>query len=92
MTNSNIDKASAIIVLLLAKRAADATLCPSEAARALAAENRSMEWRTAMPVVHAAVDGLLDNGDVLLSWKGEPLKARSGPYRIALSNEVSRER
>ena len=81
-----------MILSLLANRAADATLCPSEAARALAVENRSMEWRTAMPVVHAAVDGLLDNGDVLLSWQGEPLKTRSGPYRIALSNEVPRDR
>ena len=92
MINDDIERASAIIVSLLANRATEATLCPSEVARALAAENRSMEWRTVMPVVHAAVDGVLDNGDVLLSWKGEPLKARSGPYRIALSNEVSRER
>lgn len=40
-------------------------------------------WRDAMPQVHAAIDALLSEGLVSLSWKGEPLKARAGPYRIA---------
>lgn len=92
MINSDIERAGAIIVSLLANRAADATICPSEAARALAVENRSTEWRTAMPVIHAAVDGLLPNGAVRLSWIGKTLKCRSGPYRIALGSEVPRER
>ena len=92
MINPDIERARATILLLLDNRAADATLCPSELARALAVENKSMEWRAAMPAVHAAVDALLGNGAVRLSWKGEPLTTRSGPYRIALGSEVPRER
>lgn len=71
---------------LLTRRAAGATICPSEVARALAAEAgdkpAAMNWRDAMPVVHAAVDRLVREGAVQLSWKGELLKSRVGPYRI----------
>ncbi len=88
MTGSGVEKASAMIVSLLAKRAADATLCPSEVARAMALENHSGEWRTAMPLVHEAVDGLLHTGAVRLSWKGKPLETRTGPYRIILGKGV----
>lgn len=35
-----------------------------------------------MPAVHAAVDRLLDDGLVRLSWKGRALAVRAGPYRI----------
>ncbi|WP_076069715.1 DUF3253 domain-containing protein [Sphingomonas montana] len=63
---------------LLAHRAPDATICPSEVARAIATD-----WRGAMPAVHAAIDGLVRDGLVQLSWKGRPLETRSGPYRIA---------
>ncbi len=62
---------------LLAERAAGATICPSEVARAIAPD-----WRGAMPAVHAAVDTLVRDGSVQLSWKGKPLATRSGPYRI----------
>jgi hypothetical protein len=62
---------------LLARRAPDATICPSEVARAIAPD-----WRGAMPSVHAAIDGLVRDEMVRLSWKGLPLAARSGPYRI----------
>jgi hypothetical protein len=62
---------------LLAHRAPDATICPSEVARAIAPD-----WRDGMPAVHAAIDGLVRDGLVQLSWKGRPLSTRSGPYRI----------
>ena len=62
---------------LLARRAPDATICPSEVARAIAPD-----WRGAMPAVHAAIDGLVRDGLVRLSWKGRSLSTRSGPYRI----------
>ncbi len=62
---------------LLARRTPDATICPSEVARAIAPN-----WRGAMPAVHAAIDGLVRDGLVRLSWKGQSLPARSGPYRI----------
>jgi hypothetical protein len=67
---------------LLAARAADATICPSEVARALAAAAGEPDWRGAMPAVHAAVDGLAAEGLVRLSWKGAAMAVREGPYRI----------
>lgn len=66
---------------LLAARAEDATVCPSEIARVVAGDDGA--WREAMPQVHAAVDVLVDEGAVRLSWKGRPLAMRAGPYRIA---------
>jgi len=66
---------------LLAARAEDATVCPSEVARVVAGEDGA--WREAMPDVHAAVDAMLNEGAVRLSWKGRPLTMRAGPYRIA---------
>ena len=62
---------------LLARRGPGATICPSEVARAIASD-----WRGAMPAVHAAIDGLVRDGLVRLSWKGKTLATRSGPYRI----------
>lgn len=71
---------------LLAIRGAEATFCPSEVARALTPgtgpQLTTEDWRSAMPAVHAAVDALLAEGLVRLSWKGKPLTTRAGPYRI----------
>ena len=66
-----------VTLALLARRAPGATICPSEVARAIAPD-----WRDAMPAVHAAIDGLVGDGLVRLSWKRQPLTTRSGPYRI----------
>ncbi len=71
--------ARAAALALLASREPGATVCPSEVARAIAPGDT---WRDAMPEVHAAVDCLLLEGRVGLSWKGRPLSARTGPYRI----------
>ena len=75
-------------LVLLTHRAAGATICPSEVARALTADAEgkpaAMGWRDAMPVVHAAIDRLVTEGAVQLSWKGEVLKERGGPYRIGV--------
>jgi hypothetical protein len=68
---------------LLARRAAGATICPSEVARALSPKDR----RGAMPSVHAAIDGLVRDGAMRLGWKGERLATRSGPYRIGLPGQ-----
>lgn len=72
------------IVAFLAARSQGATICPSEVARAMAAEAapEADNWRDAMPTVHAAVDRLLSENCVQLSWKGKPLVVRAGPYRI----------
>ncbi len=69
------------ILGLLAERAAGDTICPSEAARRLQPD--AGEWRGAMPRIHQAVDDLLLEGLVTLSWKGRALSRRAGPYRIA---------
>lgn len=68
------------VLELLAKRTADATICPSEVARAMTGSEEA--WRDAMPMVHAAVDALLGEGQLKLSWKGAVLTERNGPYRI----------
>ncbi len=74
------------VLTLLAARAPEATICPSEVARAIIATDKgdpaAAHWRDAMPAVHAAIDHLVDQGLVRLSWKGKALTARSGPYRI----------
>jgi hypothetical protein len=70
---------------LLAIRAPEATVCPSEVARALIAADSTRspdDWRDAMPAVHQAIDRLLAEGLVHLSWKGKALPNRAGPYRI----------
>lgn len=73
-----------VTLALLARRAPDATVCPSEVARVIAAAGPDpAAWRDAMPSVHGAVDRLLRDGLVRLSWKGQALQERSGPYRIA---------
>ena len=69
------------VLALLAARAEGLTICPSEVARMLADDEQA--WRDVMPAVHAAVDHLIADGSVQLSWKGESLETREGPYRIA---------
>jgi len=84
------------ITTLLARRDVDATLCPSEAARYIAKEEGDAEaedaWREAMPQVHEAVDQLLEQGLVTLSWKGQQLEQRAGPYRISAAGALARPR
>ena len=86
MAMTSITEARNITLALLAERAEGATVCPSEVARALVAadnaEAKSGDWRAAMPIVHAAVDQLVVEGSIKLSWKGKKLTARAGPYRI----------
>lgn len=76
--------ACATTLTLLAARAVDATVCPSEVARAMAASDPGAPaWRDLMPVVHRGVDRLLADDRVRLRWKGQALATRTGPYRIA---------
>lgn len=84
MIDKTVDDARAATLALLAQRQTGATVCPSEVARALTVHASSAQWREAMPVVHAAVDTLLADGSVCLSWKGQVIERRTGPYRISL--------
>jgi hypothetical protein len=77
---------------LLAARAPGATVCPSEVARAVAAGAGRAGWRGDMPAVHAAVDSLVAEGAVRLSWKGAALPVRDGPYRIGRTTGPMRRR
>ncbi len=82
---ADINDACAATLALLGKRAEGATICPSEVARRVAADlapDRAADWRGEMPAVHAAVDRLVADGLVRLSWKGADMATRSGPYRI----------
>ena len=74
--------ARATTLALLARRAKGATVCPSEVARALAAASGKADWRGEMRAVHAAVDAMVAEGVVRLSWKGVAKAVREGPYRI----------
>jgi hypothetical protein len=87
-TEMRIDVACAAVLALLADREPGATICPSEVARRITEEsaNDEADWRIAMPIVHAAVDHLVDQENIRLTWKGRALSARSGPYRIARAN------
>lgn len=84
------DEARATTLALLAGRAEGATLCPSEVARALAGASGGADWRGEMARVHAAVDALVAEGRVRLSWKGEAKAAREGPYRIGRATRRAR--
>lgn len=78
------------MLVLLAGRAEDATLCPSEVARAMAAAAGKADWRGEMPAVHEAIDAMVADGLVRLSWKGAAMPLRDGPYRIARAVPVGR--
>lgn len=77
-------RAREMMLVLLADRSDEATVCPSEVARALATPGT---WRNTMPAVHKAVDHLLADGLIRLSWKGQPLATRAGPYRISRAGQ-----
>jgi hypothetical protein len=81
MANAEAE-AKALTRALLAARKPGATICPSEVARQLADTRGQSGWRELMPAVHAAVDALMAEGELALTWKGKPLGGRAGPYRI----------
>ncbi|SFV38442.1 Protein of unknown function [Devosia crocina] len=77
-------------ILGFVRRRAGKTTCPSEVARQLAeSEGEPEAWRTYMDVVHAAVDDLLEQDRIHLSWKSKSMPTRSGPYRISGRHEKS---
>jgi hypothetical protein len=80
---SDVDRSlEQAIVGLLAQRARGATICPSEAARAVGGE----EWRELMEPARAAARRLRATGTVEITQQGRPVdpsRAR-GPIRIRL--------
>jgi Protein of unknown function (DUF3253) len=80
------------LLALLAARHADASICPSEVARALAGDGA--DWRALMPRVREAARRLAHGGEVQATqgqqvlgsdevWKG-PVRVRSNRKRAAL--------
>lgn len=68
---------------MLAERDCDATMCPSEVARAL----RPDGWRALMPDVRDAARGLAREGRVVVTQRGAALSPDAewrGPVRIGL--------
>lgn len=93
ITAPTVPEARAAALALSAGRADGATVCPSEVASVIAARaGEPSEWRAAMPVVHDAVDRMLTEGLVRLSWKGRFLDTRSGAYRLRLANRGKPDR
>ena len=68
------------ILGLLAARAATSTICPSDAARAVAPDN----WRALMDEARGAAGRLVASGDVQITQHGEvvDLSTARGPIRI----------
>jgi hypothetical protein len=84
-----VASASGVTLALLQARASYATICPSEVVRTMVKQGmqaKANDWRSLMPLVHEAVDALIDQGNVSLSWKGRSITKRAGPYRIGLKD------
>ena len=75
------------ILELLAQRARTATICPSDAARAVGGEDEDA-WRALMEPARRAARRLVDRGEVVITQGGkvvDPSTAR-GPIRIRRSS------
>lgn len=74
-------RAAATIRALLHHRSGR-TICPSDVARVVGGER----WRTAMPLVRAVAQELVETGDLLVTQRGEPvsLQTARGPVRLGL--------
>jgi len=71
------------ILDLLAQRRPGATICPSEAARALAGDEDSA-WRPLMPAVREAAARMAAQGRVQVTQRGQVVDVRTakGPVRV----------
>jgi hypothetical protein len=71
----------AAILALLDRRADDATICPSEAARAVAGDG---DWRALMAPARSAAGRLADRGEVEVTQGGQVVDVATarGPVRI----------
>ncbi len=75
------EEARAAILALAAARGPGRTFCPSEVARALAAD-----WRPLMPGVREAAARLAEDGRLAVTRGGAPVDPRApgGPIRLGL--------
>lgn len=82
MSTSDADGLERAVLDLLDRRAAGATICPSEVARAVASDGQ--EWRDLMDPVRAAVGRLVERDEVVVTQGGEvvDLASARGPIRV----------
>ena len=82
MTATHDERIAAKIFELLASRAADKTICPSDAARALA--GGEAEWRALMPEIRRVAAALAQAGTLRVTAQGEDVDALQahGPIRL----------
>jgi hypothetical protein len=84
---SEVDRAlEAQILELLAQRETGKTICPSEAARAVAraGDQTGESWRDLMEPARRAASRLVEAGEIVVTQRGEvvdPLAAK-GPIRL----------
>jgi hypothetical protein len=74
----------AAILELLAQRDPGKTICPSDAARAVAGDG----FRPLMDAARAAAARLADEGRIVVTQRGEPVDPRNhrGPIRLRLTD------
>ena len=77
---------SKTVLQLLEERGAGKTICPSEAARALAASDDRSTWEPLMDEARRAAFALADAGQIVVTQKGRVVDGRSakGPIRLRL--------
>jgi hypothetical protein len=80
---------AAVILDLVRARGPGKTICPSEAARRLAANAPTSDpdpeaWRALMPAVRAAAARLRDQGLIVVTQRGRPVDplGTKGPIRL----------
>lgn len=86
MTGPSDARIAETILRLAQARGPEKSICPSEAARALAPEPQDA-WRALMPAVRRAADELARAGLLRATQKGadvSPLEAR-GPIRLSIA-------
>jgi Protein of unknown function (DUF3253) len=68
---------------LLDKRSSTATICPSEVARSLAANEAA--WRALMPDVRRVADVLASSGEIRVTQRGREVSALNAKGAIRLA-------
>lgn len=83
MSDGPADAIRAAILALTAARGPDSSICPSDAARAVATDLGG-DWRSLMPEVRAAAAGLAAEGRVVATQRGAVVDAVAarGPIRL----------
>lgn len=83
MSQATPEQLEAAIRELLAARSAEATICPSEAARQVGGD----DWRDLMQPTRDVVARLADAGEVEATQGGEVVDVRTarGPIRVRIS-------